>query len=181
MEIETIIIETVDSDMELGEAQVAYDGYPGAVQAFREARDEWRDFTERIMNKEHVTITQQEIEESDAMYETAQRLKAKFLDMKAILHKKVDDLIIEGQALEGDLAHYAGDPAGDDGIDWAYSSLREAVKHRDNDNLMETVQKAYRAREFLKAVLETAQDAWRRRHQEKVDSLTLDGEEAQNG
>lgn len=181
MEIETIIIETVDSDMELGEAQDAYDGYPGAVQAFREAREEWKDFTERIMSKEHVTITQQEIEESDSMYETAQRLRAQFLDMKAILHKKVDDLIIEGQTLEGDLAHYAENPAGDDGIDWAHSFLQDAVAYRDSANLLEAIQKAYRARECLKAVLETAQDAWRRRHQEKVDSLSLDGEEAHNG
>ncbi len=181
MEYETVIIETTDIEMDLGEAQEAYDTYPQTSEAFMATRNEWKKLTEQIMSKDHTTITQREIEKSDALYETLQRLRQEFLDRKTIVYRKLDDLIIEGKELQANLAYYTKDINTDDGIEWAQSLLQEAVADRDNDNPIETIQKAYRARECLETLLGKAKAIWMKKHQEKVDSLRIDEEEVKHG
>ena len=181
MEYETVIIETTDIEMNLGEAQEAYDTYPQTSEAFMATRNEWKKLTERIMSKDHTTITQREIEKSDTLYETAQRLRQECMDMKAILYRKLDDLIIEGKELQANLAYYAKDINTADGIEWAQSLLQEAVEQRGNENPMEAIQKAYEVRECMKNLLGKAKDVWMKKHQEKVDSLSIDQEEVTHG
>ncbi len=181
MELETIIVEPNDVEMGLEEAQQAYNTYPETVQIFVTARDEWKVFTEQIMTKNHTAITQQEIEKSDTLYETAQRLKQECLDMKVILVRKLDDLIIENKELQSNLSYYAKNLNNDEDIECAYSLIRESLEQKDNNNLRDAIKNAYEALQCMKNLLGNAKYVWMQKHQEKIDSLSIDPKEAENG
>ena len=175
MELETVILES-NEDMDLGETQQAYNSYPKAKETFQARCAEYRSFVDELKSKNPATIDKQEIEKADTLYEEAKCLQEKCLDMKAILSRKLEALILESKDLEGDLGYHGRDFKDDKRIESGRSVLKESLELRDRGELTDAVEKAYRARECLAEVLVQVKNVWINKHREKADSLSIEHE-----
>ena len=173
MELETVVLESTE-EINLGNAQEAYNDYPQAKEDFRGKRAEYASLVADLKSKHSVAITKQEIEKADNVYEEVKRLQQECLDMKSILSRKLESLILESKELEGDLGYHSRHLTDTEDIECGRALLQEAMELRDRGETTEAVKKAYQARECLSRLLAQAKSAWIQRHQEKADSLSLD-------
>jgi len=169
MELETFILEDNEC-IDLGEAQEAYDNYPRTEETFQGKREEYLAYVEELKSKNPASITRQEEERADTLYEETNRIRQDCLDRKAVLSRKLEELILEIKEIEADL-HYHVKSFDDEGIQLAQSLFKEVLELRDNNGLINAIERAYQARESLTGLLVQARDVWLRRHDEKVCSF----------
>ena len=169
MELETFILEDNDR-IDLGEAQEAYDNYPTTEETFQGKREEYMAYVEELKSENPARITRQEEEIADALYEETNRTRQECLDMKAVLSRKLEELILEIKEIEAALRYHVKGSE-DEGIQLAQSLFKEVLELRDNDGLTNAIERAYQARESLTGLLVQARDVWLRRHGDKVCSF----------
>lgn len=173
MELETVVLEDTE-EMDLGDAQQAYNAYPQAKENFRNKREEYTTSVVDLKSKDSAAITRQEMEKADNVYEEVKQLQQECLDMKSILSCKLESLILESKELEGDLGYHSRHLTGTEDIEYGRTLLQEALELRNSGETTDAVEKAYQARECLSHLLAQAKSAWIQRHQEKADSLSID-------
>ena len=173
MELETFVLENTE-EINLGNAQEAYNNYPPAKEDFRGKRAEYASFVANLKSRHSAAITKQEIEKADTMYEEVKQLQQECLDMKSILSAKLESLILESKKLEGDLGYHSRHLTDAEDIECGRVLLREALELRDSGETTDAIEKAYQARECLSRLLAQAKNAWMQRHQENADSLSID-------
>ncbi|MDP2646309.1 MAG: hypothetical protein Q8P24_15330 [Desulfobacterales bacterium] len=173
MELETYILEN-ENEMDLGEAQEVYENYPDAKAEFQTKLTELKTFLAELKFKNPLHITQQEKDKADALYDAANQMRQYCLDMKAILSRKVDDLILEGKELESDLAYHGSEFADHTDLEAGKSLLRETLELRKNDQILDAVERGYQAYQCLKGLLAQARELWLKKRQENADTLSVD-------
>ena len=173
MELETVVLENTE-EINLGNAQEAYNDYPQAKENFRGKRAEYASLVADLKSRHSAAITRQEIEKADNVYEEVKQLQQECLDMKSILSRKLESLILESKELEGDLGYHSRHLTDTEDIEWGRALLQEALELRNSGETTDAVKKAYQARECLSHLLVQAKSAWIQRHQEKADSLSID-------
>lgn len=173
MELETVVLESTE-ELDLGDAQQAYNDYPQAKGDFRGKRAEYASLVADLKSKHSAAITKQEIEKADTIYEEVKRLQQECLDMKSILSRKLESFILESKELEGDLGYHSRHLTDAEDVECGRALLQEALELRNSGETTDSVEKAYQARECLSHLLAQAKSAWIQRHQEKADSLSID-------
>ena len=173
MELETVVLENTE-EINLGNAQEAYNDYPQAKEDFRGKRAEYVALVADLKSRQFAAITKQEIEKADNVYEEVKQLQQECLDLKLILSRKLETLILESKELEGYLGYHSRHLTDTEDIEYGRALLQEALELRDRGETTEAVKKAYQARECLSHLLAQAKSAWIQRHQEKADSLSID-------
>ena len=173
MEFETFVLENTE-EINLGNAQEAYNDYPQAKKNFRGKRAEYAALVEDLKSRHSAAITKQEIEKADNVYEEVKQLQQECLDMKSILSSKLESLILESKELEGDLGYHSRHLTDTDDIECGRALLQEALELRDSGETTDAVEKAYQAKECLSGLLAQAKSAWIRNHEEKIESLNID-------
>lgn len=173
MELETFVLENTE-EMDLGEAQKAYNDYPQARQTLQGKRDQYKSLVAGLKSRNPGTITKPEMQQVDALAREADLIQTQCFEMKTALSRKLDQMLLEAKEVEGDLAYHARDFNDEEGVEWGCSLLKEALELRENNELIGAIERAYQAREFLTQLLTRAKNVWIQKHQEKVDSLVSD-------
>lgn len=173
MELETVVLEGTE-EMNLSDAQQAYNDYPQAKEDFRGKRAEYASLVADLKSRHSAAITKQEIEKADNVYEDVKQLQQECLDMKSILSRKLESLILESKELEGDLGYHSRHLTDTEDIEYGRALLQEALELRNNGETTDAVKKAYQARECLSHLLAQAKSAWIRKHEEKIEGLSID-------
>ncbi len=169
MELETVILETNDTqEMDLGEAQQAYSDYPQIREILQGKLAEWKTLVNSLKSKGPDSITKPEINKAEGLAEGTEKLQQECLDMRAMLCRKLEDLILEGKELEGGVSYLAKHCSEED-IEWGNSLLKDALQLKDSGTLIEAVEKAYQAREAFTQLLAEAKGKWVQGHQERVN------------
>lgn len=172
MELETVVLENTE-EINLGNAQEAYNDYPPAKKNFQSKRAEYVALVEDLKSRHSAAITKQEIEKADTIYEEVERLQQECLNMKSILSRKLEALILESKELEGDLGYHSRLTDAED-IECGRVLLQEALELRDGGETTDAVEKAYQAKECLSHLFAQAKSAWIRNHEVKIESLSID-------
>lgn len=173
MELETVILENTE-EINLGNAQEAYNDYPPAKKNFQSKRAEYASLVADLKSRQSAAITKQEIEKADNVYEEVKQLQQECLDMKSILSRKLESLILESKELEGDLGYHSRHLTDTEDIECGRALLQEALELKDSGETTDAVEKAYQARECLSRLLAQAKSAWIRNHEEKIENLNID-------
>ena len=173
MELETVVLENTE-EINLGDAQEAYNDYQPAKEDFRGKRAEYASFVADLKSRHSAAITKQEIEKADNVYEEVKRLQQECFDLKSILSRKLESLILESKELEGDLGYHSRHLTDTEDIEYGRTLLQEALELRNSGETTDAVKKAYQAKECLSRLLVQAKNAWMQRHQENADSLSID-------
>lgn len=172
MELETVVLENT-AEINLDNAQEAYNDYPQAKENFRGKRAEYAALVADLKSRHYAAITKQEIEKADNVYEEVKQLQQECLDMKSILSRKLETLILESKELEGDLGYHSKHLTDAEDIECGRELLQEAIELRDGGETTDAVEKAYQARECLSRLLAQAKSAWIRKHEKKIESLSI--------
>ena len=173
MELETIVLEE-SALMDRGEAQEAYNSYLQVRDDFRIRRDDYKALIAEFKSRDPFSIANDEIEKADALYEDVKRIQRECLDMKAVLSRKLEDLVLAGKGLESDLAYHAREFGDVEGMEWGRSLLKETLELRDKNEITDALEKAYQARQYFAALLAKTRQVWMQKHQENVDSLSVE-------
>jgi len=172
MELETVVLENTE-EINLGNAQEAYNDYPPAKKNFQSKRAEYASLVADLKSRQSAAITKQEIEKADNVYEEVKLLQQECLDLKSILSHKLESLILESKELEVNLGYHSRLTDAED-IECGRVLLQETLELRDGGETTDAVEKAYQAKECLSRLLVQAKSAWIRKHEEKIDSLSID-------
>ena len=172
MELETYVLET-SNEMDLDKAQQAYDNYPAAQEAYKQKLGEYNELVQEFKLAKTDEITTRQMEKVDSLYEEAKRLQQQFFDIKAVLARKTEALVLESKGLEADLAYHARNFE-DDGLNWAQTLLGQALEMKAGDELTVALEKAFQARECLSQLLGQVKNGWLQKHQQNMDELSAD-------
>lgn len=175
MELETFVLENT-KEMDLGEAQKAYNDYPQAGQTFQGRRDQYKVLVAELKSRDPGSITSQEMQRIDALAKEVELIQKECQEMKTILSRKLEQVLLDAKELEGDFAYHARDFDDEEGVEWGRSLVKEALELREGNELLHAVEKAYQARECLAQLVTRAKNVWIEKHQEKADSLVIDQE-----
>ncbi|MCD6306452.1 MAG: hypothetical protein J7M32_09210 [Deltaproteobacteria bacterium] len=170
MELDTFIVE---EDMDLGEAQDAYENYHRTAERLREKLADYRALVENLSAKGCTAVTRQQKEKGDNLYEELKDLQQERGRMRAALSQKTDELVVESKGLEVDLAYHSRDLHSEEEIQLAQTLLSEAMRLKE-DRPVSAVEKACRARDMLSGLLVHAVNEWIGRHKENLDGLMAD-------
>ena len=174
MELETYVLET-SNEMDLGAAQQAYDNYPEAEEAYKQKLREYNLLIQELKSAKTDAITTRQMEKIDSLYEEAKRLQQQFLEIKAVLARKTEALVLESKGLEADLAYHARNFEDED-LNWARTLLSQALEMKAGDELTVALGKAFQAKECLEQLLVQAKNGWLQKHRQNMDKLSADEE-----
>ena len=174
MELGTFIIEDTEQ-MDLGETREAFDSYPKAKEELQAKRDTYCAFVNQLKSKKPSRITREEEKKADDLYDEIRNVEQRWLDLRASLFSKLEDLILEGKENEAALANRPKQFVEEDDVVWGKSLLAEALELRDSNDLFDALQKAYQAGECLRGLLDRAKGLWLKKHQANVDTFSAPG------
>lgn len=173
MKLETYILE--DSDvMDFGDAQDAYDNYFETMGKFLASKVLYKGFLNELSLRNPESISNDDIQKINFLYQNARQLKGEYERMVAILVTRTDAFIRDGKYIECSLSVYKNHI---DMMEMKYgqSLLRDAIKLRENGETPgKVLAKAKKAKICLQALLYMANRAWLNSHQINMDSLTLE-------
>ncbi len=168
--IETIIIEDV-SEMDLGNAQAAYDSYPEHAAHRKTAAENYKTAVEQIRDKDPATISPMDIEQVNSLYEDFEKADHDFQDTVAVLDRKFEELAMKAKELTGDLAYLQSrNQNNSQDLDWAKECLDQGFTLR-RQKVIEAIGKAYQSHECLLTLKEEQNNTWLNKHVQNIECL----------
>ncbi len=171
MELGTFIIEDT-RQLDLGDAQEALDSYDKAKEELQVKRDEYFSIVNQLKCKKPSRITREEEKKADDLYDEVGTIEQRWIDLRASLSRKLEDLTLEGKEIASDLSNRPKEFVEESDMAWGKSLLAEALDLRDSNALVDAVQKAYQAGEWLCWLRDRAKGLWLKKHQENAESIS---------
>jgi len=172
MELETVVLE--NNEMDLGDFQQIYDGYSRAMGAFQVKLSEYKTLLDELKSRRGKHVSNLERQRLDSLAEETEIIHREYLKMKGMISSSLENLLFECKDLEGFLNYHSSNPDEDARTGQARSWIEEAMEMRDRDNPLRAVELTCMAKDCLTTMLDEADNAWLKIHEEKARSIMKD-------
>jgi len=168
MENNTFLIE----EKNFGNAQQAYTDFPNVENKFTEKFESYQKLVNDLSRRELSKIQLDEMKTVDDLSKEVETSFEVYHQSKEILVQYCEEMLQECSSIVDQLNYQSENMKNSDKANYPLNLIQEAKEYKDNNQIMEAMDKAYSAKENLKTVLYEIMQEWLASHKKYIGALT---------